>query len=70
MRPDSTRDRADRLYEAAKIAAALGEADHAIDLLRRAFADGRRHTFWDHLATGFEPLLALPAYQELMRPKG
>jgi thioredoxin-like negative regulator of GroEL len=58
-----------RLYEAAKIATALGETNQAVELLRRAFASGHPHTFWDHLATAFQPLRDVPAYQELMRPR-
>jgi len=69
IQSDGAPDHARRLYEAAKIAARLGERDHAVELLRRAFASGQPHTFWDHLATAFEPLRALPAYQELMRPR-
>jgi hypothetical protein len=63
-------DNAVRLYEAAKIAATLGERDRAISLLTSAYAAGRRHTFWDHLAVTFEPLRASPGYRDLMRPRG
>jgi serine/threonine-protein kinase len=62
------RDASLRRYEAAKVAAALGERERAIGLLGAAFAGGRRHTFWDHLAVEFEPLRRLPAYDDLMRP--
>jgi serine/threonine-protein kinase len=64
---DADRDVPLRRYEAAKVAAALGEREQAMQLLVAAFAAGRRHTFWDHLAIGFEPLRPLPAYENLMR---
>ena len=67
-RTDTGRDMALHLYEGAKTAAALGDRTRAIELLTAAFAAGRRHTFWDHLAVSFEPLRDLPAYRELMQP--
>ena len=66
---DPRRDTPLHRYEAAKIAAALGERARAIELLAAAFASGRRHTFWDHSALRFEPLRDLPAYQDLIQPK-
>jgi TolB-like protein/tetratricopeptide (TPR) repeat protein len=54
-----------KLYEAAKVAVTLGDREHAIRLLAAAFAAGRRHTFWDHLAIAFEPLRARADYQRL-----
>jgi len=54
------------LYEAAKVAAALGEREQAVGLVTAAFAAGRRHTFWDHLAVEFEPLRSRPEYQQVM----
>ena len=54
-----------QLYEAAKIAAALGEHARADRMVTAAFASGRRHTFWDHLAINFEPLRDRPGYRHL-----
>jgi hypothetical protein len=57
----------ERWYHAATVAADLGERDHAVEMLRHAYAGGRAHTFWDHLAPDLEPLRNLAPYREIMR---
>ncbi|MGH7476965.1 MAG: BTAD domain-containing putative transcriptional regulator [Longimicrobiales bacterium] len=70
------------VYERARIAAQLGNADRAIELLRRAFADGFDFAFVGgsrvataakspdgspHLDPAFDALRAHPGFQELAR---
>ena len=68
------------LYERARIEAQLGNADDAIELLRRAFANGFRFAFVGsiggtarspdgrpHLDPAFDGLRAHPGFQELAR---
>jgi hypothetical protein len=56
----------------ARIAAALGERDVAVGLLRDAFARGATWGFrLDlHRDPAFESLRGYPPFQELMRPQG
>ena len=56
-------------YERAQIAAALGERERAMRLLRES---GDLLTFPNLLHTdpNLEPLWDYPAFQELLRPKG
>jgi hypothetical protein len=62
-------------YWRACIAAALGERERAVDLLRQAFAEGEwysrviLHYYWNS-QIDFESLQNYPPFQELMRPKG
>jgi tetratricopeptide (TPR) repeat protein len=61
-------------FNRALIAAALGERDHAVALLREAYAQGhpnpRNGEWMGREAIDFESLRDYPPFQELMRPKG
>ncbi len=54
----------------ARIAALIGERDEAVELLRRAFAQGLAFGLWVHLDPDLEPLRGYPPYEEVVRPKG
>jgi hypothetical protein len=54
----------------AQIAAVLGDRALAVQLMRRAFAEGREYTVYTHIDLGSELLRGYPPYQELMKPKG
>ena len=54
----------------ARIAARRGQPGRAIDLLRRAFAEGHAFGLDLHTDPDLEPLLGEPAYRQLVRPKG
>lgn len=54
----------------ASIAAQLDDRPGAIELLRRAFADGLQYNVSIHSDVDLAPLWNEPAFQELMRPKG
>jgi len=62
-------------YWRASIAAALGERERAVKLLRQAFGEGEwysriiLHYYWNS-QIDFESLQNYPPFQELMRPKG
>ena len=57
----------DGAYERARIAAALGERERAMELLHQS----RTHRYSDvHLDLVFEPLWDYPPFKELLRPKG
>jgi len=58
------------IYSRACIAAQLGDKDGAVELLRRAFADGLQLSLSIHRDIHLEPLWDYPPFQELMRPKG
>jgi len=53
----------------ARIAAALGQRDSAVTLLRQAFAEGREYDLWLHRDHDLAPLRDYPPYMELIRPK-
>jgi tRNA A-37 threonylcarbamoyl transferase component Bud32/tetratricopeptide (TPR) repeat protein len=57
-------------YWRAVIAAALGESDQAVQLLRDAFLEGVTIHDNVHREPAFESLRDYPAFQEFMRPKG
>ena len=60
-----------RSYRRACIAAYLGEEDRAIDLLRRAQAEGYYIvSYWLHTDIDLEPLWDNTEFLELMEPKG
>ena len=63
----------------ARIAAALGERDRAVELLRRAFAEGQTQDYFGMYGPGmawfrqdphFESLRDFPPYVALLRPRG
>jgi len=54
----------------ARIAASMGERDEAVELLRRAFAQGLAYGLWIHVDPDLEPLRGYPPYEEIVRPKG
>jgi DNA-binding SARP family transcriptional activator len=54
----------------ARIAARRGQAVQALQLLRRAVAEGHPFGLWLHTDTDLEPLRSEPVYRELVRPKG
>jgi tetratricopeptide (TPR) repeat protein len=53
----------------ARIAAALGQRDSAVTLLRQAFAEGREYDLWLHRDQDLAPLRDYPPFLELTRPK-
>lgn len=53
----------------ARIAAALGERDQAVDLIRTALSEGFRHDIALHRDVYLESLRGYPPFEELMRPK-
>jgi DNA-binding SARP family transcriptional activator/tetratricopeptide (TPR) repeat protein/TolB-like protein len=53
----------------ARISAALGDEDRAVDLLRSAFGEGLQHGTSHHLNVEFEALRDHPGFIELMRPR-
>jgi tetratricopeptide (TPR) repeat protein len=53
----------------ARIAAALGERDDAVALLRTAFAEGREYDLWLHRDQDLAALRGYGPYEELIRPK-
>jgi TolB-like protein len=57
------------VYRRACIAALLGDQPAAIELLRRAFADGVAYGSSHHRQIDFEHLWADPAFTELLRPR-
>jgi len=54
----------------ARIEALLGHREQAVELLRRAFNEGRTYGIWLHRDTDLESLRDYPPFQELIRPKG
>jgi DNA-binding SARP family transcriptional activator len=54
----------------ARIAARRGKPVQALQLLRRAFAEGHPFGLWLHTDSDLEPLRSEPVYRELVRPKG
>ncbi len=52
------------------IAAALGDRDAAVALLRTAFGQGMTVGAWAHMEPALESLRDYPPFQELIRPKG
>ncbi|MCH7476368.1 MAG: hypothetical protein IIA27_17125, partial [Gemmatimonadetes bacterium] len=52
------------------IAAALGDRDEAVALLRTAFGQGVAYGPWIHIDPALESLRDYPPFQELVRPKG
>jgi len=54
----------------ARIAASTGERDEAVELLRRAFAQGVAFGLWVHVDPELESLRGYPPYEEVVRPKG
>jgi hypothetical protein len=56
-------------YWRARIAALLGERERALALLREALQEGQMYPAL-HGAADLAPLRDLPAFQELIRPKG
>jgi serine/threonine protein kinase/tetratricopeptide (TPR) repeat protein len=63
--------RGDPTFWRACIAANLGEKEHAVDLLRRAFAQGRAPIWPGATDRGIllESLRGFPPYEDLMKPK-
>lgn len=53
----------------ASIAAHLGDLPVAMDLVRRAFADGLNHSIEHHFRPDLAPLRSYPPFQELFRPQ-
>jgi tRNA A-37 threonylcarbamoyl transferase component Bud32/tetratricopeptide (TPR) repeat protein len=54
----------------ARIAALLGDNDEAVELLRRAFAEGLRYSIFLHCDMDLEVLRGYAPFDELTRPKG
>lgn len=59
-----------RFLAQAGILAHLGREDEAIDHLRRAFRAGLRYGVSPHSNVLLDPLRDVPAFEELMRPRG
>jgi hypothetical protein len=57
-------------YARARTAAALGERDRALQLLRDAFAEGLEHGPHVHQIVDFEILRGYEPYERLLRPAG
>jgi serine/threonine protein kinase/tetratricopeptide (TPR) repeat protein len=57
-------------YWCARIASLLGEKQHAVELLREAFAQGWNYSVEFHRDLDLEPIKDYPPFKELMRPKG
>jgi len=57
-------------YQRARIAATLGEKDHAVELLGQAFAEGMSFTLDIHKDSAFEGIRNFPPFVELLKPKG
>jgi tetratricopeptide (TPR) repeat protein len=57
-------------YWRARIAAAAGDRERAVQLLRESFAQGRPFAVTLHAEMDFEPLRDHPVYRELLRAKG
>jgi hypothetical protein len=55
---------------AAEVAAATGDADRAVALLRRAQADGLRHGTWLHVAPGLRYIRGFAPFDALLAPGG
>jgi tetratricopeptide (TPR) repeat protein len=53
----------------ARIAAAQGNRDSAVALLRTSFAEGREYDVWLHRDQELAALRGYPPYEELVRPK-
>ena len=58
------------LHWCARIAAVLGEKQHAVDMLREAYGRGYLYGMSELLIMDFESLHDYAPYVELMRPKG
>ena len=54
----------------AMLAAALGERERALNLLRDAFSEGVPYGLWLHSEPAFASLRDYPPFQELLQPKG
>ncbi|MCZ6917141.1 MAG: serine/threonine-protein kinase [Gemmatimonadetes bacterium] len=54
----------------AMLAAALGDRERAVNLLRDAFSEGVPYGIWLHQEPAFDSLRGYPPFQELLRPKG
>ena len=55
-------------YQRALIAAASGDDQRAMDLLRLARQEGRSYQIWVHRELDFERLRTTPSYRSLLRP--
>ena len=54
----------------ARIAAALGDRERAVNLLQDGFSRGSAYGIWLHREPAFDGLRDYPAFMELLRPKG
>ena len=54
----------------ARIAALLGQKEHAVALLREAMHQGQQYGAFVHTIPQFEPLRGYAPFRELLRPKG
>lgn len=57
-------------YWIAKIAAVLGDAERAVQLLHRGLREGLQYGLWMHRDPEYESLRDYPPFKELVRPKG
>jgi tetratricopeptide (TPR) repeat protein/TolB-like protein len=57
-------------YWRARIAARLGDREEALQLLRAAYAEGRRWWLDLHIEPDFDSIRDEPSFRELLRPKG
>jgi hypothetical protein len=64
------RSQRDIFHQQAAIAASLGEQEHAMALLRRAFQAGYAFSPDLHRNLDFDPIRDFPPFQEWIRPKG
>jgi tetratricopeptide (TPR) repeat protein len=70
-RTDSTPRRriGQQAYDQARISAAVGDREGAVEFLRRAFVHGFSHGARDHRYYDFHELLNYPPFMELIKPK-
>lgn len=67
---DDPYDRGLNAYNRACIRARLGDGDRAVELIRRAYAQGQAMDDWIRIDPDMRPLHGFRAFEELIRPKG
>ena len=67
---DNKYDHGRTLYAQAKVLAALGEQEEAIDKLKRSMLKGVGYTDGLHTDWAWEPLRNHPRFQALLKPRG
>ena len=65
-----TQEKGRTAYARARLWALLGEAERAMLLLRQAFDEGLNMRMWVHIDPDFDSLRGMPAYRQLLSPRG